>query len=220
MGFDEFHDQSAFDNPNRIGRSPYISDESVYDKALEVLEQDEEKKFITLITMQNHTPYDQIFDDSELQFRVDGKANKEIIEGYLQSLHASDAALGDLVAKLRASEKKVVLVFFGDHEPGIYDELVGTSEDKLTHMTPLVIWKNYDENGDLTEIPDMVSPNQISNLMFEVMGAQKPFLYYLLDDVLKTAPVLARPYSDIKPDEALNDYEFVNYQYFANLKTD
>ena len=220
MGFDEFYDQEDFVDPIRLGRSPYIADESAYDFVLDLLEADDQKKFISLITMQNHTPYDQVFDEHELQFKLEREAeNKGHIEGFFQMLHYSDAALGGLIERLSASDKKVVLVFWGDHSPGLWHDLIYTENDDLIHKTPLVIWKNFEENGTMEEIPGMVSANQIGNIMFDALGAQKPYLYYLLDDLMKVTPVLARPYmsEEWMPDSpVIRDYEFVNYHMFAN----
>jgi phosphoglycerol transferase MdoB-like AlkP superfamily enzyme len=216
MGFAEFYDQKAFDNPSHAGASEYISDQAAYDKTLEILNRDDQKKFISLITMQNHTPYGGNFSEAEREFKVPGKSNSWMIEDYFQTLHESDAALGRLIESLRVSDKKVAVVFYGDHQPGLWEELVGGEQDALAHQTPLVIWKNYEENGTLAEVPEAVSPNQIPNLLFDVMGAQKPFLYYLLDDLMQEAPALTRVGGwSAKETEVLRDYEFINYQYLA-----
>jgi len=214
LGFDAFYDLAVFDDPRSVGRTHLVSDAAAYDKALEKLYRDDEKKFINLVTVQLHWPYADLFTEDELRFRlVDEVENTREIEGFLTGLYYADRALGEFIERLEESERRVIMVFWGDHSPGIWRSLIHTEHNDLVHKLPLVIWKNFDDVADLSHIPEMVTPNQIPNLLFEALGAQKPFLYCLLDSLLEVEPALARNLSrEVLPSTTLRDYEFINYQ--------
>ena len=64
------------------------------------------------------------------------------------------------------------------------------------------------------------SPNCLMNTLYDVLGVEKPALYYLVGEVCEETPILAAPYywaedRELKMTEALRDYELVNYDVLA-----
>ena len=58
------------------------------------------------------------------------------------------------------------------------------------------------------------------NTLYDVLGVEKPALYYLVGEVCEETPVLAAPYywaedRELKMTEVLHDYELVNYDVLA-----
>ena len=170
-GFDEFTTELEMDYTDREGNSEYINDESAYKQTLKSLQENDGKQVIGLITMQNHTPYNDVYE--ELDFKVTD-TTKEIdeshenkIENYFQSLHESDKYLGDFIRGVDELDKKVVILFFGDHSAGLFDS-VNNSEDKsirdLARVTPYFIYANYDAGFDSTKLPT-TTPNCMANTM-------------------------------------------------------
>ena len=62
------------------------------------------------------------------------------------------------------------------------------------------------------------TPNCLMNTVYNLLGVEKPALFYLLDEVCTETPVLsAAYYGKETPEmtEALRDYELVNYDVLA-----
>ena len=64
------------------------------------------------------------------------------------------------------------------------------------------------------------SPNCLMNTLYDVLGVEKPALYYLVGEVCEETPILAAPYywaedRELKMTEVLHDYELVNYDVLA-----
>lgn len=48
----------------KIGTNPYLSDETAYQNTLDVINNYKDGQFINLVTMQNHLPYSDYYDNS------------------------------------------------------------------------------------------------------------------------------------------------------------
>jgi len=217
MGFDHFITEDDFQDKSGVAKSEYISDEVTYNKLFEILEAGGDKKFIHTVTMQNHLPYGSVFDTNQFESTA-GYGNDYEISDYLSMLHESDRMLGELINRLENLDRRVILVFWGDHAPGIYGEMIGTEQNHLVHQTPMLIYKNYYDDVKEVEMPEMVTANQIPNLLFDALYAKKPAIFYLLDALMETYPVLARKYvwfDEIEWVQALGEYDMICYSYFS-----
>ena len=244
-GYDDFVDVLRFDFTEHDGNSQYINDRSSYQQALKTLRENKDKQMIELVTMQNHLPYNHE-NYSSYDFTVSGEDEdtKNSMEAYLQSLHNSDKYLGEFIDELEKMDEKTVVLFFGDHSPGIFVKTNGSSslaERNVSQLTPYFIYANFDYDfgaagypGASEDLPSVVSsmslptttPNCLSNTLYNVMRLKKPTLGYLLDDVCRDAPALSSRYLDgreIKT-EAVEDYKQIVYdvlggqQYFYKEK--
>lgn len=215
QGFDQF---ITIENMryHSVYDSGYISDSSIYHEAIDYLKEHDSKEMLGLITMQNHTPYTpEAY--SRLNFRLYNKKRGELspIEAYYQTLHDSDQALGDFIEALDELDEKTVMLWYGDHSGGVFNELREQDDAMvdLTQQTPYFIYANFDL-GDVNYDLPTTTPNCLLNTMYNVLDAQKPTMGYLLDEVCATNPILTKVYlRDNEPnyDEALEEYQMVNY---------
>jgi len=227
FGYEQFITELEMGYAEKEGRSEYINDRSAYKELLDELNNSKRNQLITLITMQNHLPFHHDLYE-ETQFRI---TNMEIDEGkrkeletYYQMLHNSDRYLGEFLAELDGLEKKVVVLFFGDHAAGIFAQ-TNDSEIKeirnLTRLMPYFVYTNYKAPGVKRKELPVTTPNCLGNTLLNVMAAQKPGLYYLLDEVCGEAPVLTHAWFGNESPEgtrALHDYELVTYDLLSGKK--
>ncbi len=124
MGFDEFIDDSQFEPHNTFG--PYISDQAVTDKILDITKQKTDKPlFIFAITMENHGPLhlesvskeeytDYLGQDIRGQLE-----NADDLVVYLRHLKNADKMISDLTTAYRKAKQETKLCFYGDHVPSM-----------------------------------------------------------------------------------------------------
>ncbi|MDR1815275.1 MAG: LTA synthase family protein [Clostridiales Family XIII bacterium] len=216
MGYDEFHGVDEFAHTAHEGGSQYVSDRSSYAEVEDYLErgaQDGDRNvFVTLVTMENHPQYGSQYDEHEFLSQVEDATYQERLKiaDYMSLIHSSDAALGEFLRWVDAREKRTVVVFWGDHLPGVYDGLFKVSED-LAYETPFFIYSNFKQEK---ESLGSVSPNYITPMFFDWLGARMTPWDYLLDEVRDDVPVLTAPYwsEDPPPEtEAYLDYRLIQY---------
>ncbi|HYG66840.1 MAG TPA: LTA synthase family protein [Anaeromyxobacteraceae bacterium] len=122
MGYDRFYELRDFDREPVIGLG--LADRRFAEQAAEKLAALPEPFYAVLVTLTNHVP----FDDPDLPRALPlGSLAPTMVGRYLDSVHYSDAALGVLLDRLRASGllDRSVLVVYGDHH-GVLRESEGT----------------------------------------------------------------------------------------------
>ncbi len=155
MGFDEFVSYNDYKNPEKL--RGYVTDKCDYEKVIETIEAKKpgEKLFLFNVTMQNHGEYDvKNFTNTVHLKNYDGKS-KDYMEQYLTLMNISDKALEELINYLKTREEKILLCFFGDHQPALPDDFVeyafgkkagdlSFEEEQMEYRTRYLIWANYD----------------------------------------------------------------------------
>ncbi len=149
------------------------------------------RKFIFNITMQNHGGYDYSGDDFDTNvYLTDSKGKYPLAEQYLTLLNKSDSALKNLIESLKKHKEKVILLFFGDHQPKLEDELtsqlynknlneLNLEETQRKYITPFLIWANFDIEEKTV---DKISLNYLSAYLNQIAGTKlTPYHNYLLD---------------------------------------
>ena len=109
----------------KIGSNPYLSDETAYRNTLDVINSYKNGQFINLVTMQNHLPYSDYYDNSE-DYQISGDMDdneKNIISNYSAGLSYTDKAVQKFIEQIDKINKSITLVFYGDHLPGIYSNV-------------------------------------------------------------------------------------------------
>ncbi len=121
MGFDEFIDIGSFEGAEKFG--PYISDQAVTDKILEITKQITDKPlFIFAITMENHGPLhlEKISIKEDKSFYGDDNfAATNDLSVYLRHLKNADKMIAELTNNFKMSSQKSLLCFYGDHVPSM-----------------------------------------------------------------------------------------------------
>lgn len=225
-GFDTFITANEMTYTETEGGADYINDRSAYKQVLDVLNSTDQNQMIGLITMQNHTPY--IADSySHLDFPVTNtnidEEQKLKISAYYQSLHNSDQYLGEFIAELEELDKKVIVLFFGDHSAGIFD-LTNSNLEKevrdLSRITPYFFYANYENAFKDYELPT-TTPNCLVNTLYNQLDWQKDAQYYLVDQVCSEEPILTHSYiegRELNKSLALKKYELLIYDLLAGEK--
>ena len=146
MGFDEFIDIESFDKQQTFG--PYISDQAVADKILEISNKYQDKPlFIFAITMENHGPLHLEKTTKDEQKRYYSEEPIDDINDltvYLRHLKNADDMVAQLTSTYRdlykENETASTLCFYGDHIPSmpkIYQALSYEDRD-----SDYFIWNN------------------------------------------------------------------------------
>lgn len=140
----------------------FISDETCYDITEQYLREKQGKNFVFLVTIQNHAGYMTEY-DTAIDF-VDNNDGQE--EQYLNLIRESDTAFEKLTDELSKSDKKTVVIMFGDHQPPIFYNIftVSRTDDEYEkraaqYSVPYIIWSNYEMDWD---IPEDLSVNYLS----------------------------------------------------------
>jgi hypothetical protein len=143
FGFDEFVDDSRMHVDYRIGHDAWISDAAAFDELMITLKREERPVLVNLVTMQNHMPYDGRYDDPINVTGPDGEPLENVGQ-YVRGLSHSDAAVERLIDQLSRSDERTVLVYYGDHLPGVYPQSVLQRNTWRTrHQTPFFVWANF-----------------------------------------------------------------------------
>ena len=179
FGFDQFLTINDFQNAETL--RGMVTDKATYDKILELLDTNSNPQFIFDVTMQNHSGYDTglIAYDKQMSLNIDGEFNSNVNE-YVSLIQQSDEALKYFLNKLSKLDRKVVVVFWGDHQPffpDTYNDRWFTNEDDATHQerlwqTSYIIWANYDVAGNSqTSQEEDLSSNYLSSELMKLIGA-------------------------------------------------
>ncbi len=123
LGFESFIDGSQFDESRIVGL--FVSDEAMTDRILAELDEDGPPQFLFAISMENHGPFDwrPNLDADRLAALPIPAALDDGARGwlanYLYLLDDADRELGRLADALRMRSRRTVLLFYGDHLPGL-----------------------------------------------------------------------------------------------------
>ena len=182
MGFDEFLSIEDFAGADELCGK--VTDAATYDKCLEVLRKNDGPVFIHDVTMQNHSGYATglVPADKQLHLPVVG-VSPEVetwTDEYCSLMEQSDIAFDKFLEELRALDRPVVVVMYGDHQPFFtdrYNDMLFTNENDLTHaerlwQTRYVVWANYDVAGNDQKSERLdTSINNVGVLMANAIGA-------------------------------------------------
>ncbi len=159
LGYMDFYSKTSFTIDEEVGLG--LSDKSFFRQAIPILENIEnnnEKYMGTIITLSNHTPFEnsELFNQIKLDYEttaineVTGKMEKVVypyLEGtklgdYIRSSHYADEQIGYFIEMINNSNNfdNTLFVFYGDHDPKLelnefnyyynYDFNTGTLKDK------------------------------------------------------------------------------------------
>ena len=193
FGFSHFYTLTGPDvikYQDKIDESPYVSDKSSYDSALEGIRSGKTNKFIQIITMQNHMPYHEWYENNDYTAESTtgtplGDDEQQSIETYQQGVEITDQATQEFLNELDALDKPVTVVFYGDHLPGIYSSASEDGNNSLAlHLTDYFIWSNKASSSQGNKASDAAysSPNFFVAQAADHMNAKvSPYLAFLTE---------------------------------------
>ncbi len=223
FGFEEFVHDTTMSEQNRIEDNEFISDRSAFDEVEKQIRDDDQPLMVNLVTMQNHIPVDGNYSDPIPVTGVDG-GQAERISNYARGLSYTDDALADFLAGLRRSKERTVVLFYGDHLPGIYDGSITDQNPGLgMYTTPFFLWDS--EGTPRRQLPQ-TSPTQFLPMLYEMVDAPIPPYFAMLDrlrgqvSALEQGRMLRPDGEEIAPDDlgrpgrrALADARLVQYDF-------
>ena len=181
MGFDYRYFQGSFPFEDKLRN--YVSDEADFKSILKWRNNTEGPFFMFNVTMQNHSNYGGDFDnfDPQIVAKFKNTFSNKYLNKYLSLMYETDQDVASLLSELSQSDRKTIVVFWGDHQPNdyvvrpIYKEY-GLDFDNQTYeqqqqrqKTPFFIWANYDIQ-EQTNVE--ISLNYLNILLFETAGLQ------------------------------------------------
>lgn len=193
FGFSHFYTLTGPDvikYQDKIDESPYVSDKSSYDSALEGIKSGKTNKFIQIITMQNHMPYHEWYENNDYTAESTtgtplGDDEQQSIETYQKGVEITDQATQEFLNELDALDKPVTVVFYGDHLPGIYSSASEDDNNSLAlHLTDYFIWSNKASGSQGNKASDAAysSPNFFVAQAADHMNAKvSPYLAFLTE---------------------------------------
>jgi len=178
----------------------FMSDECAYRNLLDLTNNNKTgaPEFYFMVTIQNHGGHSSDQEKNPITNYASGTTNDDELNSYLTNARRSDEALEMLLGELSTSNKKYVVLIFGDHQPNL--ELLqeeDASAGARKWLVPYLIWTNYDMAPDLSG----VRTTSINYLAIDVLNAAGiPLSNYFqeLSSIREAIPVInsAGYYSD------------------------
>ena len=161
LGFDEFLHLEHFQGEEKY-RGGYIADLYAIDCILEEGKthdaQSDNPLFTFCVTIENHGPYDEKYNEVEETFSTDvdlTAEEKNLLNSYFMGIIDAVEEQGRLTEELEKSDEPTIVVYFGDHLPGFsngmaffdlldYDISASGSLEEMAgiYKTPYLIWQN------------------------------------------------------------------------------
>lgn len=187
FGFDQFLDESTMKHTDKIENNPYISDEAAYQEIFDQLEKKNKPQFLHLVTMQTHMPYENKYD--KLPYVVQGD-NSLAVRSYLQDIAYSSEALKAFLERLDELPERTLVVFWGDHLPGIYSAAV--QEENQRHLLHETEFLMYDNRHQLNNQQVTTSPFYFAADLFQQGRIQMTGFQTLLVSLQKELPAFEK----------------------------
>ena len=206
LGFDTFiHYGTKGLKGDNIGGN--YSDQTTYNQVLEHLN-GKQGQFFSVMTMQNHMPWSEpnpvYMSASYPDFSKEGN---ESLSSYVRMLYHTDQATKEFLEKLSKVDKKVTVVFYGDHLPGLYPQSAFKEDPESQYLTDYFLWSNY-------ETPKLdyprVNSSDFSALLLEQTNSKVSPYYALLTEVLHKASVDKKEL-DEEAQEIADDLKLIEY---------
>ena len=231
LGFEDFHsieDYKAFGDITYLHDHP--ADISDYQYMKTVSEENKEQpRFLFNVTMQNHSGYERWLDVEKAESVAENGNDLYVdTQVYLSLVKASDDAVNQLIESYRDSEEPTMIIFFGDHQPGLpntaMDEVYSNVRLNLDfYKSKFFIWTNYDS-------PELhnagISANYLPWLILDQGNFPKPPYFQMLEEVYGKYPIISSQgvmdidgniytgVAEVMSDPLIQKYQYIQY---ANL---
>ena len=220
LGFDEFLGEYDLHAEQHWNSGPYITDETIAEEVIYQLSQPHHVgTFVMAITMENHSMYQEKFEEADRTIKVSGKSlsDKQIVtlENYAKGVSDSDHALKSIYDYVMSREKPTIVLWYGDHLPTLgddFDPYVSTNtissktaaewtedEKNIMFSTPYLMFTNYDTGRNYFANGESVSPYLLPALMADYIDAPQCLQTNFLLDMYKTSPIMSKYYNFYTP---------------------
>ena len=160
------------------------------------------------MTMQNHMPWTEV-NPIYMSASYPGftEAGNKSLSSYVRMLYHTDNATKEFLEKLSKIDKKITVVFYGDHLPGLYPQSAFKDHPENQYLTDYFIWSNY-ETPKLNY--PLVNSSDFSALLLEQTNSKVSPYYALLTEVLHKASVDKKAL-DSSAQEIADDLKLIEY---------
>ena len=231
LGFDTFHSIEDYEN---FAEVTYLHDlvadisDYMYMEAVDA-ENAGQPRFLFDVTMQNHSGYERWLDVEKAESVAENGSDLYVdTQIYLSLVKASDDEVRQLVETYRRCNEPTMIIFFGDHQPGLpqvaIDELYTDLYSYLDNFkTKFFIWTNYDSpewhNAGL-------SANYLPWLILDQGNFPKPPYIQMLGELYEHYPIISSQgvmdidgnvytgVAEVMDDPLIRKYQYIQY---ANL---
>lgn len=229
LGFEKFN--SISDYCGVLENVPYLhghpADTADYSFIEKVDEENKDRpRFLFNVTMQNHSGYERWEDVEEAESVSENVPYLyQDTRTYLSLVKASDDAVKQLVETYQDSDEPTMIIFFGDHQPGLpnvaREEVYNKAKTFLDFYTSkFFIWTNY-ETKSLHDVD--VSANFLPYLILKQGNFPLPPYVQMLGEVYEKYPVVSAmglisqdgqiyaSVDDVLDDPVIQKYKLVQY---------
>jgi hypothetical protein len=219
LGIQDFVDITRVQDRSTIGDTTNPSDAATYREVLRLLQESAQPAFMNVVTMQNHFPFGDRYGNPISSRPAGGELGQ-----YARGLAHSDGATRSFFAKLRRSEEKTLVLFYGDHLPGaVYgQDVMAANSDQRLSETPFFLWSSYQRLPAIRL--DRTGPEFFMPLLFDAVDAPLPPYYALLRDLHQEVPGLSRT-GHVDPSRLtpqarllLHDFNLVQFDFSAGRR--
>ena len=114
FGYDYFMPLSYYTNKKGYYNGYGIKDKIFFDQSVKYIEHLPQPFYLKMITVTNHYPYDLNKEDTTIGKT---KTGDETVDGYIQTAHYLDEAIGELMTYLQKTglDKNTLIMLYGDH---------------------------------------------------------------------------------------------------------
>ncbi len=224
LGFRDFVSEDKMAEKDHLEHNRYISDQAAFDEVAAQIASHDQPLLVNLVTMQNHVPTADWYDDP---VPVEAPGDRELVEsvgGYARGQEYSDQALRSFLDDLEDSPEPTVVVFYGDHYPGVLPDEVLDANPGLGQLeTPMFIWSS---EGQSPRALPVTSPVSFLPYVFDLVGEPLPPYYELLSEVTEQIGAIGAgrivapdgtetTEADLTPEQRqlLDDYRLVQYDF-------
>lgn len=213
LGFNKTIFEEDIENPEVKGK--YISDNELANQIIEKFEENEEKKYIFAVSMQNHMPYNNdVYNEYHVNITSDYLQANELkqLKNYVQGIYDADQMYLKLVQYFKKIKEPTILVMFGDHLPSlnsIYKKSNFVGIDY--YKTPYVIWANYDIEFEKADFNKAITPSKLSLNITQLSNIQIPWYLKKFEQLYKEYPVINNKCVVTKTERVLDVNDIINY---------
>lgn len=192
MGYDEFMSKNDYTMDEPIGWS--LGDKSFFRQSLDQLTGIKQEPFYSfMITLTNHHPY--TLPDSIQELDV-GQFNGTLFGDYLQAVHYSDAAIGELVERLKEEGlwENTIFMVYGDHDNSLkeqtnYEAFLGKNMNELQmhqimNQVPFLLHLPDGERSGVYLEP--AGQMDIAPTILHLLGIESDSMYFMGNDLLNS----------------------------------
>lgn len=211
LGFERFLDFKEFKRAKRSGY--YVADNALTKKLKKEI-RDGDKQFFFAISMENHGPWKTGRPnlDSDVVSSIDvpaGLAGESGIafQQYIYHQQLAESALLDLIEDLDKRESRSIVLFFGDHLPGMertFDELeFKDGRPRYEQALPFLIYDTHRDLSALQGIDSVIDVSLLGSILLDLSIEELPEFHAQAERLY---------FSDLKPAELQSNENLTDLQ--------